>query len=226
LRAYYFEKGSRDASMALHDQRSATPARSAHVSRRLARLARAQLAAGGLSHRQQRLFRAVLRERMIAVRQRRRRLRRVTIAVVGAIAAMAITGLSFGLVPAIEAARGEGITGSFVVSQEVCSSRGGCQWVGTFQAGDRAPVAGLAYGGSLPAGDGPGSSILVRYPGSSDQVYAVHASHTWVFDLLITLAIGMAVGAALWISPLGAGPRNPEGVRGSGVRQGILGKGG
>jgi hypothetical protein len=203
--------------MALHDQRSATPARSAHVSRRLARQARAQLAAGGLSHRQQRMFRAVLRERTIAVRQRRRRLRRVTIAVAGAIVAMAITGLSFGLVPAIEAARGEGITGSFVVSHEVCSSKGGCQWAGTFQAGDGAPVVGLAYGGSLPAGDGPGSTIPVRYPGGSDQVYAVHASHTWVFDLLITLAIGMAVGAALWISPLGAGPRNPEGVRGSGT---------
>jgi len=203
--------------MALHDQRSATPARSAHVNRRLARQARAQLAAGGLSHRQQRMLRAILRERTIALMQRRRLLKRMSMAVAGAIVAMAITGLSFGLVPAIEAASGEGITGSFVVSHEVCSSRGGCQWAGTFQAGDAAPIVGLAYGGSLPAGDGPGSTIPVRYPGGSDQVYAVHASHTWVFDLLITLAIGMAVGAALWISPLGAGPRLPEGVRGSGT---------
>jgi hypothetical protein len=198
--------------MAVRDQRSAVPARSAHVSRRLARQARAQLAAGGLSHQQQRRLRAVLRERATAWRQRRRRLRRLAIVLTGAIVAMAITGLSFGLVPAIEAARGEGITGSFVVSQEVCSSRAGCQWVGTFQADHGAAVDGLAYGGSLPAGDGPGSTIPVRYPGTSDQVYAVHASHTWVFDLLITLAIGMAVAAALWISPLGAGPRNPAGV--------------
>jgi len=214
--------------MALQDQPSATPARPAHVSRRLARRARAQLAAGGLSHRQQRIFRAVLRERATAVRQRRRRVRRVTIALAGAIIAMAITALSFGLVPAIEAASGEGITGSFVVSHEVCSSRGGCQWAGTFQAGDAAPIVGLAYGGTLPAGDGPGSTIPVRYPGSSDQVYALHASHTWVFDLLITLAIGIAVGAAFWISPLGAGPRNPEGVRSTGraVRHRTLGKGG
>jgi hypothetical protein len=202
--------------MALRNQRSATPARPAHVSRRLARQAREQLNAGGLAHRQQRMLRAVLRERSIAVRQRRRRIKRVTIALAGAIVAMAITALSFGLVPAIEAALGEGTTGSFVVSHEVCSSRAGCQWAGTFQAGDAAPVVGLAYGGSLPAGDGPGSTIPVRYPGGSDQVYAVRASHTWAFDLLITLAIGMAVGAALWISPLGAGPRNPEGVRGSG----------
>lgn len=199
--------------MAVRDQRSATHARSAHISRRQARQARAQLAAGGLSHRQQRMLREVLRRRATAVWQRRRRLRRLTIVVTGAIVAMAIAGLSFGLVPAIEAASGEGITGSFVVSHEVCSARGGCQWAGTFQAGDRAPVVGLAYGGSLPAGDGPGSTIPVRYPGSADQVYALHASHTWVYDLLITLAIGMAVGAALWISPLGAGPRNPEGVQ-------------
>ena len=216
-RTYHFEKGSRDASMTLRNQRSATRARPAHVSRRLARRARAQLDDGGLAHRQQRMLRAVIRERAIAVRQRRRRLRRVTLAVTGAIVAMAITALSFGLVPAIEAALGEGVTGSFVVSDEVCSSRGGCQWAGTFQAGDAAPVVGLAYGGTLPAGDGPGSTIPVRYPGGSDQVYALHASHTWVFDLLITVAIGMAVGAALWISPLGAGPRNPEGVRRSGA---------
>jgi hypothetical protein len=201
--------------MAMRNQRSETRARPAHVSRRLARRAGAQLDAGDLDHRQQRMLRAVLRERTIAVRQRRRRIRRVTIAVAGAIIAMAITALSFGLVPAVEAALGEGATGSFVVSEQVCSSRAGCQWVGTFQAGNAAPVVGLAYGGSLPAGDGPGSTIPVRYPGGTDQVYAVHASHTWVFDLLITLAIGMAVGAALWISPLGAGPRNPEGVRGA-----------
>jgi hypothetical protein len=203
--------------MAVRERRSAVPATSAHVSRRLARRARAQIAAGGLSHQQQRRLRTVLRERATAVRQRRRRLRRLAIVLTGTIVAMAITGLSFGLVPAIEAASGEGITGSFVVSQEVCSSRAGCQWVGTFQADHGAAVSGLAYGGSLPAGDGPGSTIPVRYPGGSDQVYAVHASHTWVFDLLITLAIGVAVGAALWISPLGTGPRNPEGVRASGT---------
>jgi hypothetical protein len=203
--------------MALRDQRSRVPARSAHVSRRLARLARAQLAAGGSSHQQQRKLRAVLRERTTAVRQRRRRLRRLAIVLTGAIVAMAITGLSFGLVPAIEAASGRGTTGSFVVGNDVCSSRAGCQWVGTFQPDHGAAVDGLAYGGTLPAGDGPGSTILVRYPRGSDQVFAVHASHTWVFDLLITLAIGLAVAAALWISPLGAGPRTPEGVRRSGT---------
>ena len=126
---------------------------------------------------------------------------------------MAITALSFGLIPAIEAASGKGVIGTLTVSHQVCSSKSGCQWVGTFQARGGTVFSGLAYAGSLPPGDGPGSAIAARYPGGSDQVYALHGSHTWVFDLLITLAIGAAVGAALWISPLGGGPVNPEGVR-------------
>jgi hypothetical protein len=36
-----------------------------------------------------------------------------------------------------------------------------------------------------------------------------------VFDLLITLVIGVAVGAALWVSPLGDGRHDPQGVRAS-----------
>jgi hypothetical protein len=192
-------------------------ARAAQVSRRQAEEARAQLAGGGLSHQQERRLRAVLRARDDAVQRRRRRLRRLSVVMAGAVVAMAITALSFGLVPAIEAASGEGVTGSFVVSDQVCGSKTGCQWVGTFQASDGTLVNGVAYSGSLPAGDGPGSVIPARYPGGSDQVFAMHASHTWVFDLLITIALGAAVGAALWISPLGAGTRNPEGVRAAGT---------
>jgi hypothetical protein len=131
---------------------------------------------------------------------------------------MVITALSFGLIPAIEAAGGIGVTGTLTVSQQVCSSKSGCQWVGTFRARGGAVFSGLAYAGSLPPGQGPGSVIPVRYPGGSDQVYALHGSHTWVFDLFVTLAIGAAVGAALWISPLGGGPVNPEGVRAAIVR--------
>jgi hypothetical protein len=155
----------------------------------------------------------VLRAREAVARRSRRRLRRLGIALTGAIIAMVIAGISFGLIPAIDAARGEGMSGNFVVSNEVCSSKAGCQWVGTFQASHGGVVGGLAYAGTLPPGDGPGSIIPARYPGGSDQVFALRGSHTWVFDLLVTLAISAAAGAALWISPLGAGARNPEGVR-------------
>jgi hypothetical protein len=177
------------------------------VGRRQAQLAREELAAGGLSHHEQRRLRTLLRSRAVAVRQRRGRLRHLSIAAAGAIVAMAIGALSFGLVPAIEAAQGGGATGNFVVSHQVCSSRTGCQWVGTFRGSSGDVIAGLAYGGLLPAGDGPGSAIAVRYPGGSAEVYALHGSHTWVFDLLITLVIGAIAGAALWVSPLGEGRR-------------------
>jgi len=158
-------------------------------------------------------LRAVLRSRAAAIQKRRGRLRHLAIAAVGAIVAMAIAALSFGLVPAIDAARGGGVTGSFVLDHEVCSSKTGCQWVGTFEGADGDVITGLAYGGLLASGDGPGSIVAVRYPGGSDEVYALHGSHTWVLDLLVTLVIGAAVGAALWISPLGEGGRDPKGVR-------------
>jgi hypothetical protein len=186
----------------------------ARVSRQQARQAREELAAGGLSHQEQRRLHAVLRSRESAASKRRRRWRHLAIAIAGAIVALAIAGLSFGLVPAIEAAAGGGVTGNFVVSHRVCGSRTGCQWVGTFRAANGAAISGLAYGGLLPTGDGPGSVLAARYPGGTDEVYALHGSHTWVLDLIITLVIGAAVGGALWISPLGDGGRNPEGVRG------------
>jgi hypothetical protein len=197
--------------MTAPSQHSDKSARPAHGGRRRALEARAQLAAGGLAHHDQRRLRAVLRVREDAVRRRRRRLTHLGIAVAGAVVAMAIAALSFGLVPAISAALGEGTTGQFVVSHRVCSVKLGCQWVGTFQTRDGSVIE-VAYGGVLPAGDGPGSTIQARYPGGSAEVYALHGSHTWLLDLFITLVVGAAAGTALWISPLGGGGRNPEGV--------------
>jgi hypothetical protein len=188
-----------------------TSARSPRVSRREAEQARVELAAGGLSHQERRKLRAVLRSRASAARKRRGRLRHLAIVVAGVIVAMAIAAASFGLVSAVDAARGGGVTGSFEVSHQVCSAKTGCQWVGTFRGGNGDVITGRAYGGLLPDGDGPGSTIEVRYAGGLD-VYALRGSHTWVFDLLITLVIGAAAGAALWISPLGEGGRNPEGA--------------
>ncbi|HXW87184.1 MAG TPA: hypothetical protein VEJ42_02905 [Streptosporangiaceae bacterium] len=202
--------------MTSRSHRPAEPVRSAKVGRRQAQQARTELAAAGLSHHDERRLRAVLRSREDAARQRRLWLKHLGIAVTGAVVAAAITALSFGLVPAIEAARGQGVIGSFVVSERVCSSKVGCQWVGTFRSSQGVVISGLAYGGTLPAGDGPGSVIPARYPGGTDQVYAQHGSHTWLIDLLVTVVVGAAVGTALWISPLGGGGRNPAGVRASG----------
>lgn len=116
---------------------------------------------------------------------------------------MAVVGVSFGLVPAITAARGEGTSGTFIVGYQNCSPRYGCTWIGTFEARNGVSVPDVAYEGSLPAGIGPGQRIPARHPGGSSQVFAVHGSHTWLMDLLIVVGAGLAVAAALWISPLG-----------------------
>ena len=137
-----------------------------------------------------------------AARRRRLERRHTVIVVVGAVAAMAVVGASFGLVPAIAAARGQGLSGTFVVGYQTCSARYGCTWIGTFEARNGVAVPDVAYEGSLPAGAGPGQSVPARYPGAS-QVYALHGSRTWVMDLLLAIGAGVAVAVALWISPLG-----------------------
>jgi hypothetical protein len=138
-----------------------------------------------------------------AARRRRLELRHTAIAVVGAVVAMAVVAISSGLVPAIAAARGQGMSGTFVVGYENCSVRYGCTWVGTFQASNGLEVPDVAYKGSLPPGTGQGQRIPARYPGGSSQVFALHGSHNWVMDLLLMIFVGAAVAAALWISPLG-----------------------
>jgi hypothetical protein len=191
-------------------QRSGTAARSARVSRRRAQAARAELDAGGLSHQERRRLRSITRVWDEAARRRRLERRHTVIVVVGAVAAMAVVGASFGLVPAIAAAAGQGTTGTFVVGHLSCSGRYGCTWVGTFQARNGAEIPDVAYEGRLPAGAGQGERIPARHPGGSDQVFALHGSHTWVMDLLLVIGVGVAVAAALWISPLGTRGRAPR----------------
>jgi hypothetical protein len=122
--------------------------------------------------------------------------------VIGAVAAMALVAAAFDLVPAIDAATGQGARGTWVVGHQVCSARFGCTWVGTFQTANGQVVPDVAYNGRLPAGAGPGSSIPARYTGAG-QAYAAHGSHSWVMDVLLMIVAGLAIGLALWISPIG-----------------------
>jgi hypothetical protein len=73
---------------------------SVKVGRRQAREARAELGAGGLSHQERRRLRSITRGRDDAARRRRLERRHTVIVIVGALAAMAVVGVSFGLVPA------------------------------------------------------------------------------------------------------------------------------
>jgi hypothetical protein len=187
--------------MLSHDNRFGRPGHRDKISRKDVKLARAELAAGGLSHREQRLRRTITRNWEFASRRRRQERRHLIIALLSGVAAVAVIGAALGIGPAIEAATGSGTTGEFIVGYHVCSARFGCTWVGTFEAPGQV-VPGVAYEGTLSAGTGPGSRIQVRYPGDH-QAYAAHGSHTWVWDLLTMSFVGSATGFVVWLSPVG-----------------------
>jgi hypothetical protein len=184
-------------------QHSGPHPQQAKVSRQQARQAREQLAAGGLSHQERRRLRSVVRTRDATADRQRSELRHLTIVLAGVMAAMAVTAASVGLAPAIDAARGQGTTGTFVLEFQSCSIRTGCTYVGTFRSPDGATVSNVAYDGTLPAGASPGSSFPALEPGASHHVYPPHGSLRWITDLLFTMLVGGAVGFILWISPLG-----------------------
>jgi hypothetical protein len=187
--------------MPSHSKLSAWRSRPDHVTRHQARLARAELAEGGLTQRDRRRLQAIARawERTAA----RRTLERghLVIVAVGAVAAMLIVAVAFALVPAIDAARGDGTTGTFTVSSSVCTVKLGCKWVGTFESPGRQPIQ-VDYQGHLPSGAGPGTSVPAIHPGGSSDVFAPHGSAAWIDDLLLVIVIGAVVALALWISPV------------------------
>jgi hypothetical protein len=190
-------------------QHSDPHARQRKVSRTQASEAREHLAAGGLSHQERRRLRSQLSARAAAARQRRGEFKHILIITTGVLAAMAVVGAALGLVPAIEAANGQGTAGTFVVGNQQCiRPRGGCGWSGTFQSQDGVTVQHVTYDGTLPAGAGGGSSVPAIYPsGGSHIVYPPHGSHAWVDDLVLMVLIGGGVGLFLWITPLGLGGR-------------------
>jgi hypothetical protein len=184
-------------------QHSGPYPRRVKVSRRQAREAREQLAAGGLSHQERRRLRSVIRTRDATARRRSLQFRHFGIVLAGAMAAVAVAAASVGLVSAIDAARGQGTIGTFVLEFQSCSIRVGCTYVGTFQLPDGGTVPDVAFDGPLPAGAGPGTSVPAREPGGSHRVYPPHGSLRWIADLLFTMLVGGAVGFILWLSPLG-----------------------
>jgi hypothetical protein len=190
------------------------PARRRKVSRSQADEAREQLAAGGLSHQERRRLRSVTSARDEASRRHRREFRHLVIVAAGVIAAMAVVGGALGLVPAIQAASGQGTAGTFIVGYQPCLSRkAGCPWSGTFRSPHGAAVQHVNYDGTLPTGAGDGSSIPAIYPGGgSHVVYPPRGSDAWVFDLLLMALVGGVVGLLLWLSPLGLGEQRTSGA--------------
>jgi hypothetical protein len=189
---------------------SGPPARQTKVSRRQADEARDELAAGGLSHQERRKLRSVIRTRDEAALRRGLEFKHIAIALAGTLAAMAVVALLVGLASAIEAARGDGTTGTFVVRSEVCIRRAGCTWRGIFRPRDGDSVPALANTDVVPLDARPGASIPVIEPPGSNYVYPRHGSFRWLSDLLIVVVVGGAVGFLLWISPLGLGGPKPS----------------
>jgi ferric-dicitrate binding protein FerR (iron transport regulator) len=177
------------------------------VSRRQAAEARAELAAGGLSHQERRKLRAMAGARDAVARRRRGEFRHLIIVAAGTIAAMAVVAAAVGLVPAIEASSGHGTAGTFIVGNQPCiNPRAGCLWPGIFRAPDGVTVQHVQYDGTLPAGTGGGSSVPAVYPaGGAHIVYPPRGSRAWATDLLWMVLVGAIVGFLLWISPLGLG---------------------
>lgn len=190
-------------------QGSGATTRRRPVTRRQARVARAKLAAGDLPRQEQRRLRKLVSAQNLAARRRELEMRQLVLAVAGAVAAMAIVAAAFALGPAIDAARGQGTTGTFVVGEMVCIK--GCTWVGTFESASGVVLPSVAYDGSLPEGAGPGSRIPAIDPGGSNRVFAPRGSRVWVVDVLITLLAGCAVGVCLWIFPIPVGRRQARG---------------
>jgi hypothetical protein len=184
-------------------QHSGPPGRPARVSRRQADDAREQLAVGGLSHQERRKLRSVVRTRDEATDRRGLEFRHITIVVGGTLVAMAVVGALVGLVPAIEASHGQGTPGTFVAMFHSCRRHTGCAMAGTFQPVHGGKVPDVIYAGALPADAGPGMGVPAIRPGGSEYVYPPHGTLRWVFDLLLTLLLGAAVGFLLLASTLG-----------------------
>jgi ferric-dicitrate binding protein FerR (iron transport regulator) len=193
-------------------QASGPHPRQAKAGRRQARQARERLAAGGLSHQDRRKLRSVIRTRDATAHRRRLWFRHMAIALAGAVAATAVAAASVGLGSAIDAARGQGTVGTFVLGFQSCSVRTGCTYVGTFRLPDGDTVADVAYDGTLPDGASPGSSFPALRPGGSHRVYPPHGSLRWLSDLLFVAFLGGAVGFVLWMSPLGLRGRDAAGT--------------
>jgi hypothetical protein len=132
----------------------------------------------------------------------------------GTLAAMAVVAATVGLVPAIEAASGQGVAGTFVAGNKPCLMyHRGCGWSGTFRARGGDTVQHVTYEGTLPAGAGGGSSVPAIYPsGGSHMVYPPRGTHVWITDVVLMVIVGGVVGCLLWIMPFGLGRREPAGA--------------
>lgn len=196
--------------MASRIQRSGSSARPAKVGRRQAQEARAELAAGGLSHDERRRLHSIIRVREEAESRGSGRRRHGVIVVSGALVVMAVVAATSGLIPAIATASGHGTNGFFVLGHQRCSLATGrtsmCMWVGSFQERNGVTIGNVTYAGKMPATVAPAQRIAARY--YSGQAYPRQGSHAWLTGIVLVIFVGAVVAAFLWLTPLGTRRRS------------------
>jgi hypothetical protein len=114
----------------------------------------------------------------------RRRLMVVAIGwvIIGALGAC-LAGLE--LVPDVRAARGDGITGTFTLTEpDGCDRlqppKQRCSWFGDFRGDNGKTVhAGVELAGGLPPGAQAGDTVAARDAGDPSAVYRADDRHTW-----------------------------------------------
>jgi hypothetical protein len=95
--------------------------------------------------------------------------------------------------PALRAAHGQGVHGTWV-AQQCVSNRGSCTWYGRFVLPDGTVTRPrVMYGGSLRSGHA-GLAVPALDAGASDEVYPPSGSKRWVHDLIGLVGGAVAFG--------------------------------
>ena len=116
-----------------------------------------------------------------------------------AVAFLYVSGVHLG--PALRAAHGHGVRGTWIAEQLACARRGGsCQWTGEFVLPNgKVQLPTVLYTGretSVHAG----WSTPALNSGGGDEVYPVQGSNRWVHDVIGVVGAGVVIGILGWRS--------------------------
>jgi membrane protein implicated in regulation of membrane protease activity len=114
--------------------------------------------------------------------------------------ALVVAAGAVGLPSALRAARGDGVRGVFTAQSLSCSKA--CFWTGTFTSGNGQVRPDVTYDDELPATTHPGSIVPALYPGSSNEVFAVRGSTTWLMYIVLISLASAGLLASLWLGPI------------------------
>jgi len=104
--------------------------------------------------------------------------------------------------PALNAAHGQGVHGSWVARQQICS-RGNCSWTGDFLLSNGTEAReNVGYQGNLPSVHA-GLRVPALDTGASGEVYPVKGTNQWIIDLACIIGgtgCLVVIGGWRWLS--------------------------